>query len=114
MLTRLLICFGLISLFAYLVVMTYIYFTSGWTVLGGVITTIVFGIAAWFRWPALLVPMTFVGLSSFYGMNPLLAGTILVPMLALSSIIVKGILLDLVTDFYRNKTHLENRPSHKF
>ena len=114
MLTRLLICFGLIALFAYLSVTTYVYFTSGWTVLGGFITTIVFVISAWFRWPAVLVPMTFVGLVNFYGLNPLLAGLVLVPMLALSSIIVKEILFAIIMDFYKNKANLENRPSRKF
>lgn len=82
--------------------------------LGGVITVIVFAIAAWFRWPALLVPMTFVGLVDFYGLNPLVAGAILIPMLALSSIIVKEILLGIIVEFYKNRANLDNRPSRKF
>lgn len=114
MLFRLLLAFGIIALSAYLVVFSYIFIKTGWVVLGGPLCLIIFAIALISRWPAVLVPMAFVGLINFYGVGILAAGALMLPALALSSITVKRSLRGAVLGFYRNQASLENRDSIKF
>lgn len=114
MFTRLLIAFGIIGIAAYLTTMVYIFADTSWTILGGFLTILILVIAAAFRLPVLLSPMILVGLTNFHGLHPFISLALLIPLFALSSVIVKGILIGLIMDFYRNKAHLENRPSIKF
>lgn len=114
MITRLMIALGMLGLAAYLTVMAYIFVDTGWTMIGSYFTVLVLALTVFFRLPVILVPMLFVGLSNFYGLHPLLSLASLIPLLALSSSLVKGMIFELGYYFYLNKAKEENRESIKF